>query len=145
MATYSHTNVTLRGFHWETSSLTFNLAAGIVAADVGKAVALDASGDNKVKLAGDGDTIIGRLATVENRTVEGTLVGAVELQFANILPIKAGLVDGEVVAVGSTVVGAGNGEVKALATGAAPTVAAPNHSINFVAEIIGTNAVVVKV
>jgi len=133
MATYSHTNVTLRGFHSEDSSLTFNLATGIVDADVGKAMSVDASGPNKAKLAGDGDTIIGRLASVEARSVEGTLVGAVELQFANILPIKAG----EVVAVGDTVVGAGNGQVKKAA--------AANHSINFVAEIIGTNAVVVKI
>ncbi|ESY35760.1 hypothetical protein NKK48_01520 [Mesorhizobium sp. C386A] len=133
MATYSHQNVTLRGFHWEVSSLTFNLATGIVANDVGKGVSVDTSGPNKVKLAADGDTIIGRLASVEDRSVEGTKIGAVELQFANILPIKAGAV----VAVGDTVVGAGAGEVKAAAT--------PNHSANFVAEIIGTNAVVVKV
>ncbi|TPJ51678.1 MULTISPECIES: hypothetical protein [unclassified Mesorhizobium] len=138
MATYSHQNVTLRGFHWEVSSLTFNLATGIVDADVGKAVSLDASGANKVKLAGDGDTIIGRLSTIENRSVEGSLIGAVELQFANLLPIKAG----EVVAVADTVVGAGNGEVKALKNAGA---SAPNHSINFVAEVIGSYAVVVKV
>ncbi|MBN9548152.1 MAG: hypothetical protein J0H31_04515 [Alphaproteobacteria bacterium] len=133
MANYSHQNVTLRGFHWEVSSLTFNLATGIVDSDVGKAMSVDASGPNKMKLAGDGDAIRGRLATVEARSVEGSLIGAVELQFANILPIKAG----EVVAVGDTVVGAGNGEVKAAATA--------DHNINFVAEIIGTNAVVVKI
>lgn len=142
---YSHQNVTLRGFHWEDSSLTFNLATGITAADIGKAVSIDAGAANKVKLAGDGDIIIGRLASVESRSVEGTLIGAVELQFANTLPIKSGLADGEVVVVGSTVVGAGSGQVKALTTGSGPTVAAPNHSINFVVEIIGTNAVVVKV
>ncbi|RWM27929.1 MAG: hypothetical protein EOR77_30890 [Mesorhizobium sp.] len=130
---YSHQNVTLRGFHWEVSSLTFNLASGITQAHIGRGVSVDASGPNKVKLAADGDTIIGRLASVEDRTVEGSLIGAVELQFANTLPIKAG----ETVAVGATVVGAGAGEVKAAAT--------PDHSKNFVVEIIGTNAVVVKV
>ncbi|TGT64083.1 MULTISPECIES: hypothetical protein [unclassified Mesorhizobium] len=133
MATYSHQNVTLRGFHWEVSSLTFNLATGITENDIGKAVSVDASGPNKVKLSGDGDTIIGRLASVENRSVEGSLVGAVELQFANTLPIK----NGSVVAVGDTVVGAGAGEVKSAG--------AANHNANFVAEVIGSMAVVVKV
>jgi len=130
---YSHQNVTLRGFHWEVSSLTFNLATGIKQEHIGHAVAVDASGPNKVKLAGDGDTIIGRLSTVEDRSVEGSLIGAVELQFANTLPIKAG----ENVAIGDTVVGAGNGEVKSAATA--------DHSKNFVAETIGNRAVVVKV
>ncbi|TPL42609.1 MULTISPECIES: hypothetical protein [unclassified Mesorhizobium] len=145
MPTYSHQNVTLRGFHWETSSLTGNLATGITANDVGKAVSVDPSGANKFKLSGDGDVIVGRLASVEDRSVEGSLIGAIEFQFANMLPIKAGLAAGEIVAIGSTVIGAGNGEVKALTTGSGPTVAAPNHNINFVAEIIGTNAVVVKI
>lgn len=142
---YSHSNVTLRGFHWNDSSLTWNLNAAMTVAAIGKAVSIDTSGPNKVKLAADGDHIIGRLASFEDRTVEGTKVGAVELQFANMLPIKAGLTAGEVVAVGSTVIGAGSGEVKALTTGSGPTVAAPNHAVNVVVEIIGTNAVVVKV
>jgi len=126
-----HTKVSLRGFHFEDFMLTFTLAAGITAADAGKAVAL--SGANTVKLAGDGETIIGRLETVEDRKVEGQLVGAVALKFANLLPIKAG----QVVAVGDTVVGAGGGEVKKAA--------AADHNANFVTEVIGTQAVVVKV
>jgi hypothetical protein len=131
--TQFHNKVSLRGFHFEDWSLTFNLAAGITTNDVGKAVSVDTSADNKVKLAADGDTIVGRLASVEDRAVEGQLVGAVELKFANLLPIKTG----QVVARGDTVVGAGNGEVKAAG--------AQNHNANFVAEVIGTNAVVVKV
>ena len=128
-----HTKVSLRGFHFEDFHLTFTLAAGIVAADSGKAVSIDTSAPNKVKLAGDGDTIIGRLATVEDRKVEGQLVGAVALKFANTLPIKAG----QTVAVGDTVVGAGAGEVKKAT--------AADHSKNFVAEILGGEAVVVLV
>jgi len=128
-----HTKVSLRGFHFEDFIFTFSLAAGIVAADGGKAMSIDASAPNKMKLAGDGDPIVGRLQTVEDRKVEGQLVGAVELKFANVLPIKAG----DLVAVGDTVVGGGGGTVnKAQAT--APTK-------NFVAEIIGTDAVVVQV
>lgn len=127
-----HTKVSLRGFHFEDFHLTFTLAAGIVAADVGKAVSFGAA-PNTVKLAADGDTIIGRLATVEDRKVEGSLVGAVALKFSNTLPIKAG----QVVAAGDTVVGAGNGEVKKAAEA--------DHTDNFVAEVIGNLAVVVKV
>jgi hypothetical protein len=127
-----HTKVSLRGFHFEDFILTFMLAAGITAADQGKAVSFGAA-PNTVKLAADGDTIIGRLETVEDRKVEGSLVGAVALKFANLLPIKAA----QVANVDDTVVGAGAGEVKAAAT--------PDHSKNFVAEVIGTNAVVVKV
>jgi hypothetical protein len=130
--TLFHTKPTLRGYHMEDWSFTFNLAAGITGADVGKAVSVDASGPNKVKLSGDTDVIIGRLETVEDRTVEGQLVGAVELKFANTLPIKTG----ETVVVGGSVQGAGAGEVKPLAA---------NYALNFVAEIIGTSAVVVKV
>lgn len=128
-----HTNVSLRGFHFENWHFTFRLASGIVAADIGKAVSLDATGPNRVKLAADGDVIIGRLVTVENRVAEGQLVGTVALKFANVLPIKSG----ETVVVGNSVQGAGGGEVKALVS--------PNYSLNFVAEIIGTDAVVVKV
>lgn len=134
-----HNKVSLRGYYFEDSIFTFNLKTGITQADIGKAVSLDTSAANTVKLAGDGDVIIGRLETVENRTVEGTLVGAVALRFAELLPIKSG----ETVAVGDTVVGAGNGEVKALKSGE-PAASAPNYAMNFVAEVIGTNAVVVK-
>lgn len=128
-----HTKVSLRGFHFEDFHLTFTLAAGIVGADVGKAVSIDASAPNKVKLAADGDVIIGRLATVEDRKVEGQLVGAVALKFANTLPIKAG----DALAVGDTAVGAGNGTIKKAA--------ANDANKNFVAEIIGTDAVVVLI
>ena len=128
-----HNKVSLRGFHFEDSHLTFVLAADITAADVGKAVSIDTSAANKVKLAAADDVIVGRLATVEDRKVEGQLVGAVALRFSNELPIAAA----QVVAVGDTVVGAGAGEVKAAAT--------PNHSVNFVAEVIGSTAIVVKI
>ncbi|MBD9544266.1 hypothetical protein IB276_33005 [Ensifer sp. ENS04] len=127
-----HTKVSLRGFHFEDYHLTGILAAGILAADVGKAVAFGGA-PNTFKLAGDGETIVGRLATVEDRKVEGQLVGTIAFHFANTLPIKAG----QAVAAGDTVVGAGGGEVKKAA--------AADHNANFVAEVIGNEAVVVKV
>lgn len=135
MPTSFHDKVTLRGFHWEDSSLTFNLASAIAAADVGKAVSLNGVVANSVKLAADGDAIVGRLATYEDRTVEGIKVGAVELQFANLLPVNAAALSA--LAVGDSVQGAGAGEVKKAA--------ANDPRKNFVAEIIGTNAVVVQV
>ena len=136
MALPFHNTVSLRGFHQENFHLTMALSGLANETDsrnvVGKAVALDPATPNTAKLAGDGDVIIGRLASFENRKIEGIVVAAVEFRFANTLPIKAG----EVVAVGATVVGAGAGEVKAAAT--------PNHNTNFVAEVIDGKAVVVK-
>lgn len=108
--------VTLRGFFMEHAQLTFNLKSDIVAGDVGKAVAQDTTAANTVKLAGDGDVIVGRLETFENRVQEGILVGAVSLQFLNTLPVKSGLSGGDVIALGKFLVGAGAGEVKASAT-----------------------------
>lgn len=137
MPTPFHNTVSLRGFHFEDFILTVKLAAGITQADEGKAVTVGAAA-NTFKLAADGEDIVGRLLVVEDRTVEGQLVGSVEFRFANHLPIKSG----ETVVAGDTVVGAGNGEVKALKVSGA---SAPDHSKNFVAEVVGSNAVVVKV
>lgn len=128
-----HTKVSLRGFHFEDFHLTGTLAAGITAAHVGRAVSVDATAANKFKLAGDGDTIVGRLATVEDRKVEGQLIGTIAFRFANSIPIKAG----DTIAAGDTAIGGGDGTVKKAATA--------DHSKNFVAEIINGEAVVVQI
>lgn len=133
--------VSLRGLHQENFNYTFNLATGIVVGDVGKAVSLDSTAANTVKLAGDGDTIIGYLETVENRVVEGVLVGTVATKGVYKLPVKTGLTGSEVVAVGSTAVGAGAGEIKALDDG--NVTAAPNHNYNYVVEVGSGFAIVV--
>jgi hypothetical protein len=130
MATKSF-GITLRGFHFEDWQFTFNLAAGITTNDVGKAVALDTSAPNTVKLAGDGDKIIGRLEVVENRTQDGSLVGNVALKFINALP-KSGVIN-----IGDRVVGAGTGAVKAAA-------ADVDGGDNYVVEVGSTYVVVVK-
>lgn len=130
MATPFHTQVSMRGFHFEMAHLTVNLAAGITAADIGKAVSQDTAGPNRFKLAADGDVVFGRLEVVEDRVTEGTLVGTVSFQFSNLLPKSAAAIT-----VGQSVVGAGGGLVKG---------AAYNGS-NFVAEVIGDNVVVVKI
>lgn len=100
--------VNLNAIHFPEWHIPFNLASGIVAADVGKAVALDTSVANTVKLAGDGDAVFGRLEIVENRVQEGMLIGTVALKFIAKLP-KSGTVN-----VGDHLQGAGSGAVKAL-------------------------------
>lgn len=101
--------VSLQNYHFEEWQLTFNLKSGITQTDRHKAVTLDASADNTVKLAGDGDPILGRLEIIEDRQQEGTLLGTIALKFGAKLPIKSG----ETVNVGDYLVGAGDGEVKA--------------------------------
>lgn len=121
--------VTLRGIIFPESGITVNLASGITRTHVGRAVSWDSSGPNKVKLAGDGDTVLGSLFQVEDRKQEGVLVGTVRLDGGFFFPIKAGAT----VTVGQSVVGAGSGEVKA---------AGANVPRNQVVEIVGSNAVV---
>lgn len=111
--------VTLRGFQFEDAQFTCLISGSVSASDVGKAVSQDTSADNTVKLAGNGDVIVGRLMAVENRVQEGIVVATVAMQFADKLPIKSGLSGASVVAKGSFLIGAGSGEVKAADTGAA--------------------------
>lgn len=134
MALPFHNRVTLHGFHQEDFHLTWNISglAGKTDAElsalVGKAVTLDATADNTVKLAGDGDYILGRISSVENRTSQGEgYIGAIEHRFSMRMPIAAG----QTVARGATAVGAGNGFVKAAAT--------PTPSINVVTAIETVN------
>lgn len=72
--------VSLVGIPQNNFRLTCFLATGIVAADVGKPVALDTSANNTVKLAGSGDVIIGNLKTVVTGTTEGINYGTVEFK-----------------------------------------------------------------
>lgn len=121
----SHVGIVQEAFH-----LPFYLEASITAADVGKAVTLDSTAANTVKIAGDGDQIIGRLETFENRSVEGVVVGAVATRGGWTFT-KSGAVN-----VGDTVVGAPNGEVKAAA--------AADYSDNMVVESGATTVVVLR-
>lgn len=122
--------ISLNGMTHEKFHYPFFLATGITAADAGKAVSLDTTAANTVKLAADDDQIIGRLVVVEDRGVEGVLVGTVSLR-GGFKFETSGAVN-----VGDTVIGAGSGLVKAAAS--------PNHSDNFVAEITGSYAIVVR-
>lgn len=125
--------ISLRGMTHEKFHYPFYLAAGIVNADVGKAVSIDATAPNTVKLADAGEQVIGKLVSYENREIEGVLVGTVTLRGG------FGFVKAEAapaIVIGDTVVGAGDGEVQAAAT--------PNHSDNFVVEVDGDNITIVR-
>lgn len=70
--------VSLRGLYVEAFQWTF-LGTALTAADVGKAVTLDTSAANTVKLAGDGDKILGILEVVEVRTQDSVITCTVAL------------------------------------------------------------------
>jgi hypothetical protein len=125
--------VSLRGLTHEKFHYAFNLTSGITVADIGKAVSLDTTAANTVKLAADDDVILGQLIVVEDRSIEGLLVGTVALRGGFKLPIATG----QTVVVGDTAIGAGAGEIKAAA--------AANHVDNMVVEILADDhAVVVR-
>lgn len=84
----------LNNFHF-----TYLLNAAIVAADVGKAVALDVAA-NTVRLAGNADKVFGRLEAFEDRTTLGIKVGTVSRKFKDRLPKTAAAI-----AVGDSVTG----------------------------------------
>lgn len=111
-----------RGLVHEDFNIPFNVAATMTQADVGKPVTLDDSADRAVKLAGDGDPIIGILMSFEDRSVEGVKVGTVAM--------KGGFRVTGTAAVGDTVVGAATaGEVKAAV--------AADYSANIVTFVDG--------
>lgn len=132
-----HNQVSLAGFHFEDSILTVNLATGVTY-EVGNPLAIDTTAPNRLKIAGAGEEIVARLESVENRTVEGILVGAAAFRFASKFPVAAG----STLAVGDTAVGAGNGEVTEAAVVAAGD---PIRGRNYVMEVANGYATVVKI
>jgi hypothetical protein len=104
----AYQGVTLKGVTPD-NDLTFILNNDIVEENVGLVVTQDSSAANTVKLAGDGDEILGRLESYEDRTATagykvGTvkLVGGMELKTA----------EGYSAKVGDKVAGAEGGFVK---------------------------------
>jgi hypothetical protein len=98
-------------FSFEDFTFTYYLDAAIVAADVGKAVALDTTGTNKVKLTADNSPVFGRLESFEDRVQEGIKVGAVSRKFRSKLT-KTGTV-----VVGDTVTGSATAGIVKASTG----------------------------
>lgn len=126
--------VSLKNIFHEEFLYPFNLATGITEADEGKAVTVDTSAANTVKLAGDGDDIFGRLERVEDRSIEGTLVGTVALKGSLKLPKTDAAIT-----VGASVQGSATaGKVKLLAASA-------NTNNNVVVEVDETNDYVVVI
>lgn len=129
-----HNKVSLDAMFDEDCIKTFNVSGGVTAADVGKAVTLDTTAANTVKIADDGDVILGRLETVEVRS-SSQRVGAVAMCGSFRLPIGA-----NVVAVGDTLQGAASGVCKKLTTA--------NWALNVVVELVtyaGANYAVVQI
>jgi hypothetical protein len=107
--------ISFRGMYHDEFQYSFLLAAGITKADEGKAVAIDASAVNTVKLAGDGDRIIGRLEVVEIRIQEGINIGTASIMGGLDFPPKVGYVP----VAGDPLIGGGGGTVrKAIGTDA---------------------------
>lgn len=128
---YTPNAVVTYQYSFEDFTFTYYLAAGITAADVGKLMTLDATGTNKMKLAGAGDAIHGRLETFENRTQEGVVVGAVSRKFRSKVPTTGAVV------IGDNIIGSATAGV-----GAAGTVPVGQHR-NYVVEV-GTGFAIVE-
>lgn len=109
---------------------TAKISGTVTTADEGKALTLDTAAANTVKLAGDGDAILGRLFRYEDRVVEGVKLATIETKGGMRLP----KLESTVIAVGDTVVGDTGGLVKAAVSA--------NWAANFVVEV-GTDYVVV--
>jgi hypothetical protein len=121
MSTPFHTTVDLAGTHFSDFHLTMNISgSGLTYASVvGKPLALDTTAANTVKIAGNGDRIVGYARTFEDRINEGTKLVTVETKFIMNFPVTAA----DALAVGDTAVGGTNaGEVK-------KGTAAPNDNI----------------
>lgn len=109
--------VSFRGIPQENFIYTCKLSGTIVDADVGlMALTQDATAANTFKPAGDGDPVYGMLASFEDRTIEGTKIGAIAMKGGYRFKVK----DGSTVAVGDEVCGGGSGTVKTIAPSTGP-------------------------
>jgi hypothetical protein len=69
--------LTHSGIRTETAAATFYLASGITQASIGLPMAIDPTADFTVKIAGDGDQVIGYLESHEYHADTNTRLGAV--------------------------------------------------------------------
>jgi len=104
--------VSMAGLFDENWLWTFLISGTVVKTDEGKAVALDTAVANTVKLAGDGDEVIGRLEVFEDRVSEGIKVATVALKGG----VKLPYLTGQTMVLGGGVQGSSTaGKVKPLA------------------------------
>lgn len=127
---YNPNSVVNYTFSFDEFIFTYALAAGTVAADVGKAVELDPTAAGKMKLATNDAEIYGRLETFEDRG-NGLLVGAVSRKFRAKLPAAPA----HGIVVGNSVRGAGAGLVE---------VHVAHNPLNNVVIEVGADFVVVE-
>lgn len=99
--------ISKKGRYLENYQETFYISGAVTQADLGKAVSLDTTAEKTVKLAADGDAIVGRLEVLEARVQEGVTVATVSMKFIDWVPYAAAATP----AIGAAVEGAGNGEV----------------------------------
>lgn len=71
--------VTLRGLYIEDFQWTWNISGTVTKDDEGKALSIDTTAANTLKLAVDAATIVGRLEVYENRVQEGIKIGTVSM------------------------------------------------------------------
>ena len=71
-------NLTLKNLHVENFAFAFYLETSVTEDDIGKAVTADTSANMTMKLAGDGDVVMGFLDTFEDRG--DFKIGAVQLK-----------------------------------------------------------------
>lgn len=109
---YNPLSVIAQYFPFDDFMFTYNLDSAIVAADVGKAVMLDTTGANKMKLTTDNAVIDGRLWAFEDRSQQGGgKVGTVERKLRAKLTYT-----GTAPTVGQTVSGSATAGVVKVAT-----------------------------
>lgn len=131
---YTPNAAVAHSFSFPDYTFTMNVTGSVVAADVGKAVTIDTTAANSVKLAGDGDHVYGRLESFETGGLDGLTLGAISRKFRAILPTAAA------VTVGAEVVGSATaGSVK-------PTGTQPGEGLksNRVVEVLTGNRAVVE-
>jgi hypothetical protein len=128
-------SIVLEAFSFEDFTFTRFITGTVDASCIGKAVTLDPAVAGAVKLAGEGDSVYGRIYTYEDRAQEGTKVVGCERKFIKRLPKSAAAV-----AIGDHVVGTlVNGVGGFVKTGVA-TVNDPRNTALFV----GSDYVIVE-
>lgn len=132
---YTPNTVVTQQFGFEDFQFTMLVSGTIdVANDVGKAVTLDTTAANTVKLAGNNDYVYGRIESLENRALEGVVVANISRKFRSVLPTTGA------VALGNEVSGSATaGVVKATTTQPAE-----NAKRNRIVEILTGNRAVVE-
>lgn len=89
---YNPQSVVSEYFPIDDFMFTYNISGVVTQNDLGKAVTQDVTAPNTFRLAGAGDTVHGRLFSLEHRTQAGLVVGTVERKFKARLPKTAAAV-----------------------------------------------------